>query len=73
MWGGWCYYGSMPSSTGGQESCGIVINDDGVFSSHKDLGLVSEVFAGDALSRLPTGTMAVGHVRYGTTGRQQPK
>ena len=22
----------------GQESCGIVVNDDGVFSSHKDLG-----------------------------------
>ena len=52
----------------GQESCGSVINDDGVFSSYKDLGLVSEVFSADTLSRLPMGSMAVGHVRYGTTG-----
>lgn len=52
----------------GQESCGIVINDDGLFYSHKDLGLVSDVFSADSLSRLPMGTMAVGHVRYGTTG-----
>ena len=28
----------------GQESCGIVVNDRGVFSHHKDLGLVPEVF-----------------------------
>ena len=28
----------------GQESCGIVVNDDGIFASHKDLGLVGEVF-----------------------------
>ena len=33
----------------GQESCGIVVNDDGVFSSYKDLGLVSEVFSEDTL------------------------
>ena len=35
----------MHYSIGGQESCGIVVNDDGVFSSYKDLGLVSEVFS----------------------------
>ena len=52
----------------GQESCGIVVNDDGVFSSYKDLGLVSEVFSPEVLRSLPMGTMAVGHVRYGTTG-----
>ena len=45
-----------------------MVNDDGVFSSHKDLGLVSEVFSPDTLSRLTKGKMAVGHVRYGTTG-----
>ena len=62
------YYGLYALQHRGQESCGIVGNDDGVFVSHKDLGLVSEVFTGDILSRLPQGTMAVGHVRYGTTG-----
>ena len=62
------YYGLYALQHRGQESCGIVVNDDGVFVSHKDLGLVSEVFSGEALSRLPKGTMAVGHARYGTTG-----
>lgn len=62
------YYGLYALQHRGQESCGIVVNDDGVFFSRKDLGLVSEVFNADTLSRLPTGSMAVGHVRYGTTG-----
>ena len=52
----------------GQEGCGIVVNDDGVFTSHKDLGLVGEVLTPDVLARLPRGSLAVGHVRYGTTG-----
>lgn len=62
------YYGLYALQHRGQESCGIVINDDGVFSSYKDLGLVSEVFSPDTLACLPPGNMAVGHVRYGTTG-----
>ena len=62
------YYGLYALQHRGQESCGIVVNDDGVFSSYKDLGLVSEVFSKDTLSSLSKGNMAVGHVRYGTTG-----
>ena len=62
------YYGLYALQHRGQESCGIVVNDDGVFSSHKDLGLVGEVFSDHVLEGLPRGTMAVGHVRYGTTG-----
>ena len=65
---GTCYYGLYALQHRGQESCGIVVNDDGIFHSHKDLGLVSEVFTSDTLSRLPSGTMAAAHVRYGTTG-----
>ena len=60
------YYGLYALQHRGQESCGIVVNDDSVFASHKDLGLVGEVFS--ELSCLPQGTMAVGHTRYGTTG-----
>ena len=63
-----CYYGLYALQHRGQESCGIVVNDDGVFASYKDLGLVSEVFTAENLSRLPKGTMAVAHARYGTTG-----
>lgn len=65
---GMVYYGLYALQHRGQESCGIVVNDDGVFSSHKDLGLVNEVFSKRKLSSLPYGKMAVGHVRYGTTG-----
>lgn len=62
------YYALYALQHRGQESCGIVVNDDGVFRSHKDEGLVSEVFSSGVLSRLPKGKMAVAHVRYGTTG-----
>ena len=67
------YYGLYALQHRGQESCGIVVNDDGVFSSYKDLGLVSEVFSEDTLAHLSEGNMAVGHVRYGTTGRNNRK
>lgn len=53
----------------GQESCGIVVNDNGVFSHHKDLGLVPEVFGHNNLERLGAGNIAIGHVRYSTTGK----
>ena len=65
---GICYYGLYALQHRGQESCGIVVNDDGLFISHKDIGLVSEVLTKDVFSSFPKGTMAVGHVRYGTTG-----
>ena len=66
--GGLSYYGLYALQHRGQEGCGIVVNHDGLFYSHKDLGLVSEVFGKEELSKLPEGEMAVGHVRYGTTG-----
>lgn len=64
----YCYYGLYALQHRGQESCGILINDDGLFVSHKDLGLVSEVFSKEVLSSFPKGRMAVAHTRYGTTG-----
>ena len=39
------YYGLYALQHRGQESCGIVVNDDGVFFSRKDLGLLSQVFS----------------------------
>lgn len=52
----------------GEESCGIAINEDGVIDYHKDVGLVSDVFTNQVLESLPEGKMAMGHVRYSTTG-----
>lgn len=70
---GMVYHGLFALQHRGQESCGIVVNDDGIFSSHKDLGLVSEVFSKEVLERLPEGNIAIGHVRYGTTGATNRK
>lgn len=63
-----CYFGLYALQHRGQESCGIVVNDDGVFASYKDLGLVNDVFSKEVLSAFPEGNMAVAHTRYGTTG-----
>ena len=62
------YYGLFALQHRGQESCGIVVNDDGIFRSYKDEGLVNDVFTTERLDTLGMGNMAVGHVRYGTTG-----
>ena len=62
------YYGLFALQHRGQESSGIAINDDGVFTYAKGEGLVSEVFHGDKLKDLGQGRIAVGHVRYATTG-----
>ena len=61
------YYGLFALQHRGQEACGIAAIRDREMSFHKDLGLVGEVFSPEILDRLG-GTMAVGHVRYATTG-----
>ena len=62
------YYALYALQHRGQESAGIAVNDDGVFTAYRDVGLVSEVFPKERLQTLGTGSIAVGHVRYGTTG-----
>lgn len=52
----------------GEESCGVAINEDGIIHFHKDVGLVSEVFTKEVQRDMPLGKMAIGHVRYSTTG-----
>ncbi len=51
----------------GQESAGIATTESGHIMTLRDLGLVSQVFDESKLRALG-GTMAVGHVRYSTTG-----
>lgn len=62
------YYGLYALQHRGQESCGISVNDDGLFHTYKDTGLVNDVFTSQKLESLGEGTMAIGHVRYGTMG-----
>jgi len=61
------YLGLYAQQHRGQEACGIATNNKGVLSVHKDMGLVADVFNERVLSSLK-GDMAVGHVRYSTTG-----
>jgi amidophosphoribosyltransferase len=62
------YLGLYALQHRGQESAGIVaIDRDGTTRSHRGMGLVSENFDDQELSRLP-GDMAVGHARYSTSG-----
>lgn len=52
----------------GQESAGIVSYDGQMFHIHKAMGLVSKVFSKPDLSERLVGNMAIGHVRYSTSG-----
>jgi amidophosphoribosyltransferase len=52
----------------GQESAGIATCERSRITTQRDLGLVSQVFDERSLQAL-TGEMAIGHVRYSTTGR----
>ncbi len=62
------YYGLHALQHRGQEGCGIVSRtDDGTLRRVKGEGLVTEVFNGDKIASLQ-GSMAIGHVRYSTTG-----
>ncbi len=61
------YFGLYALQHRGQESAGIVASDAGKVSIHKAMGLVPEIFSEDILQGLP-GSMAMGHVRYSTTG-----
>ncbi|MHB8170183.1 MAG: amidophosphoribosyltransferase [Thermincolia bacterium] len=61
------YFGLYALQHRGQESAGIAVSDGKHIKLHKDMGLVPEVFDDEILNRL-TGKMAIGHVRYSTTG-----
>jgi amidophosphoribosyltransferase len=52
----------------GQESAGIAVSDGKRILCHKDMGLVSSVFADKAVLARLTGRAAIGHNRYSTTG-----
>jgi asparagine synthetase B (glutamine-hydrolysing) len=67
------YYGLFALQHRGQESAGIAVNDDGVFTAYCDEGLVNEVFPKERIKQLGTGNIVVGHVRYATTGSDRKR
>ncbi len=63
-----CVLGLTALQHRGQEAAGIAVNEDRNIRYHKAPGLVSEVFPNSVLEELGCGQIAVGHVRYATTG-----
>ena len=62
------YYGLFALQHRGQESAGIAVAYADKIQYYKGMGLVSEVFSNGRLDFLPEGDIAIGHVRYSTTG-----
>ncbi|MDJ0752862.1 MAG: amidophosphoribosyltransferase [Ardenticatenaceae bacterium] len=61
------YFGLHALQHRGQESAGICTYDGRTTHQHKEMGLVPQIFTEEHIKRL-TGHMAIGHVRYSTTG-----
>lgn len=61
------YYGLYALQHRGQESAGIVASDGEQVVHHRGMGLVSEVFDDARVDSMP-GHIAIGHVRYSTSG-----
>jgi len=66
------YLGLYSLQHRGEESAGIVSNNGKKVFLHKAMGLVSDVFSEKSLADL-RGELAVGHVRYSTTGSSNAK
>jgi len=66
------YLGLYALQHRGQESAGIVASDGETLHPEKAMGLVADVFTEARLKRLK-GSLAIGHVRYSTTGSSQLK
>ncbi|MDE6275065.1 MAG: amidophosphoribosyltransferase [Clostridia bacterium] len=69
---GQVYVGLFALQHRGQEAAGIAVNNDREITLVKNMGLVSEVFNDATLAKLQ-GEIAIGHVRYSTTGNNTPE
>ena len=62
------YFGLYALQHRGQEAAGIAVSDGERTLAMRDAGLVSQIFDSQRLESLESGHMALGHVRYSTTG-----
>ena len=62
------YFGLYALQHRGQESAGIVTWDGTRIREQRGMGLVADVFSERHLGKELKGTVAVGHIRYSTTG-----
>jgi amidophosphoribosyltransferase len=62
------YLGLYALQHRGQESAGIAVSDGETITVVKDMGLVTQVFSDERQLAPLEGHLAIGHVRYSTTG-----
>ena len=61
------FFGLFALQHRGQEAAGIAVSDGNTIATHKEMGLVTQVFSEKVLAGL-RGHIAIGHTRYSTTG-----
>ncbi len=61
------FFGLFALQHRGQEAAGLAVSDGQVIRLQKDVGLVSQVFDPQTISKME-GNYAIGHTRYSTTG-----
>lgn len=66
------YLGLYALQHRGQESSGIVSSDGKILISHRQMGLVADIFKEEVIKRLE-GSSAIGHNRYSTSGQSHLK
>ncbi len=66
------YLGLYALQHRGQESAGIVTADGKNLFTHREMGLVADIFSEETFKKLP-GTASIGHVRYSTAGESALK
>jgi amidophosphoribosyltransferase len=62
------FFGLFSLQHRGQESAGISVARADHIETKKGMGLVNQIFTEETLAQLGRGDMAIGHVRYSTTG-----
>ena len=66
------YWGLFALQHRGQESGGIALTDGTDIHNHRGMGLISSVFEKE-LPANEGGPIGIGHVRYSTTGSNNPR
>lgn len=64
------FFGLYALQHRGQESAGIAVSNGKTINTHKEMGLVSQIFDERSLQHLK-GHIGIGHTRYSTTGSSQ--
>lgn len=63
-----CYYALFALQHRGQDSAGITVNERGRMRTHREAGIVNDVFTPKVMDYLGKSNICLGQVRYGSAG-----